>query len=138
MSFNLSQYGIEVTNIHRNTSVPILYELGLRKEKGTAISDVGALLVYSGEKTGRSPKDKRIVRNPESENNIDWGPINIELDEHVFMINRERAIDYLNTRERIYVVDAFAGHLHPGLPCFVYAEYAHHAHRRGTGQLWKA
>jgi len=109
MSFNLSQYGIEVTNIHRNTSVPILYELGLRKEKGTAISDVGALLVYSGEKTGRSPKDKRIVRNPESENNIDWGPINIELDEHVFMINRERAIDYLNTRERIYVVDAFAG-----------------------------
>jgi ATP-dependent phosphoenolpyruvate carboxykinase len=32
--------------------------LGLRKEKGTAISNVGALLVYSGEKTGRSPKDR--------------------------------------------------------------------------------
>ncbi len=109
MSFNLRQYGIEVDTIHRNTSVPILYELGLRKEKGTAISNVGALLVYSGEKTGRSPKDKRVVRNPESENNIDWGDINIEMDEHVFMINRERAMDYLNTRERIYVVDAFAG-----------------------------
>ncbi len=109
MSFNLRQYGIEVDTIHRNTSVPILYELGLRKEKGTAISNVGALLVYSGEKTGRSPKDKRVVRNPESENNIDWGDINIEMDEHVFMINRERAMDFLNTRERIYVVDAFAG-----------------------------
>jgi phosphoenolpyruvate carboxykinase (ATP) len=109
MSFNLRQYGIEVDTIHRNTSVPILYELGLRKEKGTAISNVGALLVYSGEKTGRSPKDKRVVRNPESENNIDWGDINIEMDEHVFMINRERAIDYLNAREHIYVVDAFAG-----------------------------
>jgi len=109
MNFNLKQYGIEVNTIHRNTSVPILYELGLRKEKGTAISNVGALLTYSGEKTGRSPKDKRVVRNPESENNIDWGSINIEMDEHVFMINRERAMDYLNTRERIYVVDAFAG-----------------------------
>ena len=73
------------------------------------ISDVGALLVYSGEKTGRSPKDKRVVRHPDSENNIDWGDINIELDEHVFMINRERAIDYLNTREKLFVVDAFAG-----------------------------
>ena len=50
-----------------------------------------------------------MVRHPDSENNIDWGEINIELDDHVFMINHERAIDYLNTRERLFVVDAFAG-----------------------------
>ncbi len=109
MSFNLLQYGIEVPNIHRNTSVPRLYEIALRYEEGTAISSTGALMVYSGEKTGRSPKDKRIVRNPMSEQNIDWGDINIELDEQTFMINRERAIDYLNTRSRLFVVDAFAG-----------------------------
>ena len=107
--FNLSQYGIGVEKIHRNSSVPVLYEIGLRNEAGTAISDVGALMVYSGEKTGRSPKDKRIVRNPESENNIDWGPINIGLDEHTYFVNRERAIDYLNLCERLFVVDAFAG-----------------------------
>ncbi|UOB18991.1 phosphoenolpyruvate carboxykinase (ATP) [Abyssalbus ytuae] len=109
MAFNLKQYGIDVEKIYRNSSVPVLYELGLRLEKGTAISDVGALLVYSGEKTGRSPKDKRIVKQPESENNIDWGKVNIDLDEHTFMVNRERAIDYLNTREHLFVVDAFAG-----------------------------
>ena len=109
MDFNLRQYDIDVKEIHRNSSVPVLYEIGLRYEKGTAISDVGALLVYSGEKTGRSPKDKRIVRHPESENNIDWGKINIDLDEHVFNINHERAMDYLNTRDRLFVVDAFAG-----------------------------
>lgn len=108
-NFNLSQYGIDVEKIHRNSSVPVLYEIGLRNEAGTAISDVGALMVYSGEKTGRSPKDKRIVRNPESENNIDWGPINIGLDEHTYFVNRERAIDYLNLCERLFVVDAFAG-----------------------------
>ncbi|MEO1418063.1 MAG: phosphoenolpyruvate carboxykinase (ATP) [Bacteroidota bacterium] len=109
MEFSLEKYGINVQEILRNSSVPVLYEMGLRNEKGTAISDKGALLVYSGEKTGRSPKDKRIVRHPESENNIDWGDINIELDQHTFNVNYERAIDYLNTRTRLYVVDAFAG-----------------------------
>lgn len=107
--FNLQQYGIETEKIYRNSSVPILYELGLRLEKGTAISSVGALMTYSGEKTGRSPKDKRIVRHPDSEKNIDWGDINIGLDEHTFMVNHERALDYLNTCEHLYVVDAYAG-----------------------------
>ena len=107
--FNLTTYGIQTEKIYRNSSVPILYELGLRLEKGTAISDVGALMTYSGDKTGRSPKDKRIVRHPESAGNIDWGPINIGLDEHTYMVNRERAVDYLNTCEHLYVVDAFAG-----------------------------
>ncbi len=109
MAFNLKNLGIDVETIHRNTSIAKLYEIGLRYEKGTAISDVGALLVYSGEKTGRSPKDKRIVRHPESEGNIDWGNINMPIDERIYNINRERAIDYLNTRERLFVVDAFAG-----------------------------
>lgn len=107
--FNLRKYGIDTEEVYRNSSVPVLYELGLRLEKGTAISDVGALLVYSGEKTGRSPKDKRIVRHPDSENNIDWGPINMGLDEHTFMVNHERAMDYLNVCDHLYVVDAFIG-----------------------------
>ncbi len=108
-AFNLSQYGIQVKEIHRNSSVPSLYEIGLRQEAGTAISDVGALLVYSGEKTGRSPKDKRIVKHPDSQDNIDWGDINIGLDEQTYYVNRERAIDFLNICKRLFVVDAFAG-----------------------------
>ena len=107
--FTLENYEISTEEIYRNLSVPELYEIALKREKGTAISDVGALLVYSGKKTGRSPKDKRIVRNPASEPNIDWGDINIGLDEHTFMINRERAIDFLNSLERVFVVDAYAG-----------------------------
>ena len=71
--------------------------------------NTGALRIESGEKTGRSPADKRVVRNPESEDDIWWGRINIELDEHTFLVNRERAIDYLNTREQLYVVDGYAG-----------------------------
>lgn len=108
-TFSLQQYGIETQKVYRNISIPRLYERGLRHEKGTKISNVGALITYSGEKTGRSPKDKRIVRHPNSENNIDWGNINIGLDEQTFMVNHERAVDYLNTCERLYVVDAYAG-----------------------------
>ena len=108
-AFNLTRYGIEVTDIYRNCSIPTLSEIGLRTEAGTAIPSVGAPLVYSGEKTGRSPKDKRVVRHADSEANIDWGNINIGLDEQTYFVNRERAIDYLNICERLFVVDAFAG-----------------------------
>ena len=38
-----------------------------------------------------------------------WGPINFKMVENSFMVNRERAIDYLNTREKLFVFDGFAG-----------------------------
>jgi phosphoenolpyruvate carboxykinase (ATP) len=109
LEFSLSQYGIAVKSVVRNAPPALLYEQALRNEPGTAISSTGALIALSGEKTGRSPKDKRIVDEPGSRDNVWWGEVNIKLDEHVFMVNRERAIDYLNTRECLYVVDGFAG-----------------------------
>ncbi len=108
-TFDLSDCGITVREIHRNLNPPSLYEHAIRYEPGTTISDTGCLIAYSGEKTGRSPDDKRIVRHPDSEKDVWWGPVNFPLDELTFAINRERAIDYLNTRPRLYCVDAFAG-----------------------------
>ncbi len=107
--FDLSEYAIDVKNVLRNASPATLYQDSLRYEKGATLSDTGALIAYSGDKTGRSPKDKRIVQHPESSDDVWWGPINIGLDENIFCVNRERAIDYLNTCDRLYVVDAFAG-----------------------------
>ncbi len=101
--------GISHPKAYRNLPAAKLYEYALKYEEGSAITAQGALTVRSGEKTGRSPKDKRIVDNPQSSGDIWWGEINRALDERVFMINRERAIDYLNTRERIFIVDAYAG-----------------------------
>ena len=107
--FNLESHGITVANIHRNLAPSSLYEEAIRFESGTSISDTGCLIAYSGEKTGRSPNDKRVVRHPDSEAHVWWGPVNFPLDELTFSINRERAIDYLNTRSTLYCVDAFAG-----------------------------
>ncbi|PNP60382.1 hypothetical protein THARTR1_00406 [Trichoderma harzianum] len=59
-----------------NPSVAALYEDALVYESGTAITSSGALTAYSGAKTGRSPLDKRIVKEPSSEDNIWWGPVN--------------------------------------------------------------
>jgi ATP-dependent phosphoenolpyruvate carboxykinase len=53
-----------------NPSVAALYEDALVYETGSAITSTGALTAYSGAKTGRSPLDKRIVKEPSSENEI--------------------------------------------------------------------
>ena len=108
-SLDLTSYGIDVDSVLRNANPARLYEEAIRRDPTAAIVDSGALTIRSGTKTGRSPADKRIVRHPDSEDDIWWGPINMEIDEHTFEINRERAQDYLNTRDRLYVVDGFAG-----------------------------
>src|ERR1700676_165810 len=106
---DLIPYGITAKTVHRNPSPAQLYEHAIRYEAGSSIADSGALVAYSGTKTGRSPQDKRIVKHPDSEKDVWWGLVNVPMDEQVFRINRERAIDYLNTCERLYVIDAFAG-----------------------------
>ncbi|CAI4215781.1 unnamed protein product, partial [Parascedosporium putredinis] len=53
-----------------NPSVAALYEDALVYETGTAITSSGALTAYSGAKTGRSPSDKRVVKEPQTENDV--------------------------------------------------------------------
>ena len=106
---DLKPYGITVETVLRNLPPARLYEEAIHREPGSSIAESGALVAYSGAKTGRSPQDKRIVRHPDSEQDVWWGTVNFPMDEQGFRINRERAIDYLNTCERLYVIDAFAG-----------------------------
>ena len=108
-SFSLEQYNIHPQTIIRNASPSVLYEEALTYEADATISSDGALIVSSYEKTGRSPKDKRIVEYPDIMEDVWWGDINMGMDEETFMIARGRAVDYLNTCERVYVVDGFAG-----------------------------
>jgi len=97
------------SKIKSNLKTSELYEYAL-KEKNTCISSSGALVSYSGEKTGRSPSDKRIVKSDTNEK-IWWGKNspNIELSKEVFEINKETAIDYINSCDNIFVFDGFGG-----------------------------
>ncbi|KAL8487784.1 hypothetical protein ACS0TY_024199 [Phlomoides rotata] len=85
-----------------------LYEQAIKYEKGSYITSSGALVTLSGAKTGRSPRDKRVVRDETTED-LWWGKgsPNIEMDEHTFLVNRERAVDYLCSLEKVYVNDQF-------------------------------
>ena len=65
-SFSLEEYEIQVETVHRNLTPARLYEEALRNESGSQLTSTGALATLSGKKTGRSPKDKRVVDNPES------------------------------------------------------------------------
>src|SRR6476469_881755 len=108
-AFTLNQHGLTVGDVHHNRPPSALYEHAIRFEKDASIAENGALVAYSGIKTGRSPKDKRVVEHAASKNDVWWGPVNIPCDERTFQINRQRALDYLNTCERLYCFDGFAG-----------------------------
>lgn len=107
--FSLSEFGIRCQSCVRNAAVSQLYEDAILFDPGSHISDGGALIVKSGEKTGRCPKDKRIVEEAASRDDIWWSSVNIKADPVTFQLNRERAIDYLDLCERIYIQDGFAG-----------------------------
>ena len=87
--FNLSDHELTVAEVHHNLPTGSLYEHAIRFEKGASIAGNGALVAYSGAKTGRSPKDKRVVKYPDSEKDIWWGPVNIPCDHRTFAINRQ-------------------------------------------------
>ena len=106
---DLTQHQITVENIIRNPSPSEFYEEAIKYDPGSAITNKGALVVRSGERTGRSPADKRVITTEGVKDDIWWGDINIPLDEHTFEINHQRATDYLNTLKRLYVLDGYAG-----------------------------
>jgi phosphoenolpyruvate carboxykinase (ATP) len=107
-TLDLSPYGIQAAEVVRNATTARLYEFAII-DHDAVIASSGALATRSGDKTGRSPKDKRIVESPATEKDIWWGDINIRMTERSFMINRQRARDYLNTKKRLFVTDGFAG-----------------------------
>jgi phosphoenolpyruvate carboxykinase (ATP) len=73
------------------------------------LAEGGPLVVDTGRHTGRSPKDRFVVREPASEDRIWWGEVNRPLDEEHFEAVRDKVIAHLDTADAVYVVDAFAG-----------------------------
>jgi phosphoenolpyruvate carboxykinase (ATP) len=106
--FDLSEYGITQPILHKNLAPSRLYEFAISFQS-SAVASTGALIIRSGEKTGRSPKDKRIVGDPESRDNIWWGNINMEISRKSFQINKDIAISWLDSRKNVFVVDGYAG-----------------------------
>ena len=104
----LLAHGIFAKGVLRNPSTALLYEHAVEFDGGV-IASSGAIVAHSKGKTGRSPNDKRIVDEPSVSGDVWWGRVNIKLPPQSYRINRKRAVDYLAARERMYVIDGYAG-----------------------------
>jgi phosphoenolpyruvate carboxykinase (ATP) len=94
-------------NVYWNLNTPELYEEVARRGEGLISAD-GALLVDTGEHTGRAAKDKAIVREPSSEEKVFWGDVNKDFPQEKFDRLRERMMKYAAARD-LFVQDTYAG-----------------------------
>jgi phosphoenolpyruvate carboxykinase (ATP) len=107
-SIDPSEHGIDAGGeVYRNPTTALLYTHALARGDAQ-LAEGGALVVDTGGHTGRSPKDKFVVREADSEERIWWGEVNQPLSEEHFEGLREKVVSYLEGRD-LYVVDAFAG-----------------------------
>jgi len=108
-----NQYGIENHGInpegavHWNSSVPHLIEFAIRRHEGW-MTTRGALATLTGKRTGRSPKDKLVVRDASTEKTVAWGKVNQPITSEVFEGLHKLITRFQDTRE-LFVVDAHAG-----------------------------
>ena len=104
----LGVHGIETEGtVHWNPTTSQLYTHALERGEGR-LAEGGPLAVDTGKHTGRSPKDKFVVREPGSEDRIWWGDVNAEISEEHFEGLREKVVAHIGDSD-LYVVDAFAG-----------------------------
>jgi phosphoenolpyruvate carboxykinase (ATP) len=105
---SLSDLGIQTTkNIFWNLSPSELIEHALTNKEGL-LTDTGALMADTGAFTGRSPKDRFIVKDSKTRDSVWWGDINIPFDEGKFDRLYSKMTEFLKDKN-LYVREAFAG-----------------------------
>ena len=111
--------------VYTDLSIDELIQHALKKGEGK-LSLTGALAVTTGKRTGRSPKDRFIVKDAETVNQVQWGGVNQPIEQTVFEQLWDRVNAYLSQRS-VYV-----SHLQVGtdenyfLPVQVITELAWH------------
>ena len=103
---SLEAYGIKNAKVKYQLSPKELHELTLAKGQGIEVSS-GALAVNTGEFTGRSPKDRFIVKDSITEGKVWWGNINIPFESDKFQKLYNKVTAYLSEKE-VYVRDSYA------------------------------
>lgn len=104
---SLEEYGIKNSTPLWNLSPKELTKICIDNDLGK-IADTGALAVNTGEFTGRSPKDRFIVKDNITKDTVWWdGNINIPFDTYKFDKLYDKIVDYLSGKE-LFVRDAFA------------------------------
>ena len=105
--YGLEEQGIKASAVFRNLSPAALVEKSVSRGEANLI-DTGALAVFTGKYTGRSPKDKFIVDTPGIHDKIAWGSVNVPTKRETFQAIKKKMCEYLNGKE-VYIFDGFGG-----------------------------
>ena len=105
-TISLEDYGIKNARVHYQLSPEELQKKTIALGQGVE-SSFGALAVNTGEFTGRSPKDRFIVKDEITEDKVWWGDINIPFDPEKFDSLYNKVTNYLGDKE-IFARDAYA------------------------------
>ncbi|QLE01069.1 phosphoenolpyruvate carboxykinase (ATP) [Galbibacter sp. BG1] len=105
-TISLKKYGIDKAKVNYQLSPEKLHEITLKKEMGKEASS-GALAINTGEFTGRSPKDRFIVKDDVTKDKVWWGDINLPFDPDKFDALYQKVVSYLSEKE-LYVRDCYA------------------------------
>src|SRR5687767_6784605 len=98
---------VRAGHVHWNLSPAALYEEALRRGEGQLAAD-GPLVARTGQHTGRSPNDKFVVREPQSEQHVHWGAVNKPIDEAKFELVHRDMMAYAQDKD-LFVLDAWGG-----------------------------
>src|SRR3990167_10338084 len=109
-----------------NLSIKELVDAALERSEGELAANQ-ALVVKTGVRTGRSPKDRFIVRDDITAKKVNWNTINQPLDPSTFDALWKKALDYLASKDVHFVSHLKVGaHEHLGLQVKVLTELAWH------------
>lgn len=97
---------LRAQSVHRNLSVAALVKKAI-KNKEVVSSKTGAVVVFTGKYTGRSPKDRFIVDTPEVHDQIDWGKINMPMSIEHFEKLYKKINEFLSSQEDLYIYDGY-------------------------------
>lgn len=96
-----------VANIHYRFSPPELIQQTLRLQQGK-LNNTGALVISTGEFTGRSPENRFFVRDSITETSVDWNKFNIPIEEKYFLQLKKELLEYLGNKEEVWIRDCYA------------------------------
>jgi phosphoenolpyruvate carboxykinase (ATP) len=105
-TISLEEYGIKNAKVHYQLTSKQLHDATIEKGMGVEASS-GALAINTGEFTGRSPKDRFIVKDSITEDKVWWGDINIPFDANKFDALYNKVVSYLSEKE-VYARDSYA------------------------------
>ena len=109
----IPDYALEYLGLHElgqvywNASTPELYEHAIRRYEGQ-MAHLGPLVVNMGQHTGRAAKDKYVVDEPETTDDVWWGQVNVRYPEERFNALHKRMAAYLRGKT-VFVQDCYAG-----------------------------